>query len=247
HESGGHRSRRGQTRIVQDADWLAAHLRALVAVVGRDLAALETVAAEIRWGGGDALAVRADCTVEEEVSAMAAEVADRLGPIEILAAFAGGDGDPIATARETGAHWRAVVETNLTATFLTVAALLPGMVEHRRGTIITMSSAAARQAAQSGAAYAAAKAGVVALTRHLAAEVAPDGVRVNCLAPSMIVSERVRERTTPEQLDQIASWFPLRRLGRPDDVAAATLFLASDASSWITGVTLDVAGGKVMV
>jgi 3-oxoacyl-[acyl-carrier protein] reductase len=124
---------------------------------------------------------------------------------------------------------------------------LPAMIERHHGSIITMSSAAARQAARSNAAYAAAKAGVVAFTRHLANEFGPDGIRVNCVAPSAIENERMRTWTTEDQRRELASSFPLRRIGQPDDVAAATLFLASDASSWITGITLDIAGGKIMV
>ena len=140
-----------------------------------------------------------------------------------------------------------MIESDLTATFLTVSAFLPAMLERQTGSIITMSSAAARQPARSNAAYAAAKAGVIAFTRHLAAELAPQGIRVNCLAPSAIENERMRAAMTGEQLRQLGESFPLRRIGQPADVAAAALFLASGASSWITGVTLDVAGGKIMV
>ena len=124
---------------------------------------------------------------------------------------------------------------------------LPGLCERGHGSVVTMASAAARQAARSSAAYAAAKAGVVAFTRHLAAEVAADGVRVNCLAPSAVENDKLRTWTTAEQRRQLAASFPLRRIGQPGDVAAAALFLASDASSWITGITLDIAGGKIML
>jgi 3-oxoacyl-[acyl-carrier protein] reductase len=154
---------------------------------------------------------------------------------------------PVATAEETAAHWREVIESDLTSTFLTVSAFLPAMIERQGGSIVTMSSAAARQAARSSAGYAAAKAGVIAFTRHLANEIGPEGIRVNCIAPSATENERMRAWTTEEQRAQLASSFPLRRIGQPEDVAAAALFLASGASSWITGVTLDVAGGKIMV
>jgi 3-oxoacyl-[acyl-carrier protein] reductase len=154
---------------------------------------------------------------------------------------------PVATAQETVAHWREVLDSDLTSTFTCVSAFLPAMVQRGRGVIVTMSSAAARQAARSSAAYAAAKAGVVAFTRHLAAEVGPHGVRVNCVAPSATENERMLTWTTEEQRRELAASFPLRRIGRPQDVAAAALFLASDASAWITGVTLDVAGGKIML
>jgi 3-oxoacyl-[acyl-carrier protein] reductase len=218
-----------------------------VAVVGRDEAALSAVADGIRVAGRRAIPVRADCALENDLHHLADAVAEQLGAVDILAAFAGGNGMPVPTIDETPAHWREVIDTDLTSTFLTVNAFLRPMVERGHGSIVTMSSSAGRQPAHSNAAYAAAKAGVVAFTRHLANEVAPDGVRVNCVAPSSIETERLRSWTTPEVRRQLAESFPLRRIGRPGDVAAATLFLASDASSWITGTTLDIAGGKIMI
>jgi 3-oxoacyl-[acyl-carrier protein] reductase len=220
---------------------------AVVAVVSRDHAALSVVADDIRASGGRALPIAADCTIEDELRRAAQAITEQLGPPDILAAFAGGKGLPVATPEETAEHWREVIESDLTATFLTVSAFLPGMLERGAGSIITMASAAARQPARSNAAYAAAKAGVIALTRHLANEIGPQGIRVNCLAPSAVENERMRATMTDEQRRQLGDSFPLRRIGLPGDVAAATLFLASTASSWITGVTLDVAGGKIMV
>ena len=218
-----------------------------VAVVGRDEAALSAVADSIRVAEARAILLRADLTQPDDVRHMADTVAEQLGPVDILAAFAGGNGMPVPTTEETSDHWRAVIDTDLTSTFLTISALLRTMVERGHGSIVTMSSAAGRQPARSNAAYAAAKAGVVAFTRHLANELAPSGVRVNCVAPSSIETERLRSWTTPEVRGQLAESFPLRRIGQPADVAAATLFLASDASSWITGITLDIAGGKIMI
>jgi 3-oxoacyl-[acyl-carrier protein] reductase len=220
---------------------------ARVAVVGRDEQALSAVADGIQAAGGQALAVRADCTDQADVQRLAETVAAQFGPADILAAFAGGNGMPVPTLNETVAHWREVLESELTSTFLTTTAFLPAMTARGRGSIITMSSAAARQAARSSAAYAAAKGGVVAFTRHLAGEIAPDGVRVNCVAPSAIENERLRSWTTEEQRRALAQSFPLGRIGQPADAAEAALFLASDASSWITGITLDIAGGKIML
>ncbi|HEX4108869.1 MAG TPA: SDR family NAD(P)-dependent oxidoreductase [Solirubrobacteraceae bacterium] len=218
-----------------------------VAVVGRDEAALEEVVQGVTARGGRALAVLADCTLPDDVARLAATVLERLGVPDILLPFAGGNGMPVPTAQETAAHWREVVESNLTTTFMTTNAFLPAMIERGSGSIITMSSSAARQPAGSSAAYAAAKAGVIAFTRQLATEAAPAGIRVNCLAPSAIENARIRAWMTAEQRGELAESFPLRRIGQPGDVASATLFLASEASSWITGVTLDIAGGKIMV
>jgi 3-oxoacyl-[acyl-carrier protein] reductase len=218
-----------------------------VAVVGRDEQALAAVTTSIQAHGGQAMWVAADCAVAAEVDRMGSAVADQLGPVDIVAAFAGGNGMPVPTDQETAEHWTEIVNGDLTSSFLTVRAFLPQMVERRRGVIVTMSSAAARQAAQSAAAYAAAKAGVIAFTRHVAGEFAGRGIRANCVAPSAIENDKMRTWMTVEQRQGLGRSFPLGRLGEPADVAAATLFLASDVSSWITGATLDIAGGKIML
>lgn len=218
-----------------------------VAVVGRDQAAIDATVEGISAEGGTAVGVAADCTVEHDLATLQRRVADELGSVDILVAFAGGNGMPVPTNTETGEHWRRVIETDLTSTFLTVSAFLSAMIARRSGAIITMSSAAARQAAKSSAAYAAAKSGVIALSRHLAGEFANDGIRVNCIAPSAIENDHMRSWVPEEQRNQLAAAFPLGRLGQPDDAAAAALFFASSASSWITGVTLDIAGGKIML
>jgi 3-oxoacyl-[acyl-carrier protein] reductase len=110
--------------------------------------------------------------------------------------------------------------------------------------VVTVASAAARiPSATSTAPYAAAKAGVIALTRQLALEVAPNGIRVNCVSPSVIVTRT--NAPAGERLEYLTRQHPLGRLGTPQDVTSAVLFLLSAASGWITGVTLDVAGGRV--
>jgi 3-oxoacyl-[acyl-carrier protein] reductase len=218
-----------------------------VAVAGRDEAALTAVTASLTGAGGTAMWVAADCTVPADLERMVSTVTGQLGPADIVAAFAGGNGMPVPTDAETPEHWRQIVETDLNSVFYTVRATLPAMLAQGRGTIITMASAAARQAARSAAGYAAAKAGVVAFSRHLAGEYAGRGIRVNCLAPSAVENDKMRQWVAAEQRAELGASFPLRRIGQPEDVAAAALFLASDASSWITGATLDIAGGKIML
>lgn len=218
-----------------------------VVVVGRDQVAISATVEVIASAGGRALGVAADCTVEEDLAALHRAVGDAFGPIDILAVFAGGNGMPVPTHAATSAQWRATIDSDLTSAFLTVTAFLPEMIARKSGVIITMSSAAARQAARSSAAYAAAKAGVIAFSRHLASEYAQAGIRVNCIAPSAIENDKLRRWVSAEERQALGASFPLGRIGQPEDVAAATLFLASSASSWITGVTLDIAGGKIML
>jgi 3-oxoacyl-[acyl-carrier protein] reductase len=217
-----------------------------VAVNGRDEAAIDAVVRSIRDSGGRAVAAPADCTDGAAVQ-RARDVAVReLGEIDIVAAYAGGLGDPTPFAQVTEERWRASVDANLTATFLTLQAIVPAMIARRRGAVVTMSSSAGRVAGLAAPPYAAAKAGIGMLTGHLAKELGPAGVRVNCIAPSAIMNDRIA-RLPPEKLREIAAGFPLGRIGSPEDVALATLFLVSESSSWITGVTLDVSGGRTIV
>jgi 3-oxoacyl-[acyl-carrier protein] reductase len=226
---------------------LLAENGAKVAVGGRDEAAINSVVQEIRGGGGEAIGVAADLTDFAAVERMRRRIEVELGPVEVLAAFAGGQGYPTPTEQMAEEQWRSVIDSDLTATFLTVRTFLPGMIERGRGSIVTMASSAGRLPSQASAAYAAAKAGVVMFSRHLANEVGQHGVRVNCLAPSSVLTERVKRLMPEETQRQVAAMHPLGRMGTPEDVALATLFLASESSSWITGVTLDVAGGRTMV
>jgi len=220
---------------------------AKVAVHGRDPAALAAVHDEIVHAGGRAAQVTADVTRFAEIEAMRRRVEEELGPIEILVANAGGNPVPPGPLEEIDeAGWREAVDANLTATFLTIKSVLPGMKARKRGSIITMSSAAARRAhPRSPVPYAAAKAGIQMLSQHLATQAGPFGIRVNCLAPEIILTER-HEQTIPEALQRtLAEQHPLQRLGTPEDVAAAALFLASEESGWISGLVLDIAGGPV--
>jgi 3-oxoacyl-[acyl-carrier protein] reductase len=220
---------------------------ARVAVNGRGEAKIDAVVGQIRSAGGEAVGAPADCTDPAAVEGMRRRAEEELGPVGILAAFVGGGrARPGPLAQTTEEDWHSTVDGSLTATFLTLKAFLPGMTERGGGSVVTMASSAARVPTGAPAPYAAAKAGVVMLTRHLAREVAPSGVRVNCLAPHTVLVERTRRVIPEERRLRTAEEIPLGRLGKPEDVAPAALFLASESSSWITGVTLDVAGGWTM-
>jgi 3-oxoacyl-[acyl-carrier protein] reductase len=220
---------------------------ARVAVHGRDAAALDAVAGEVRGMGATAIQVGGDVTRWADVETMRRAVEEGLGPIDILVANAGGSPIPPGPLEQiTEEGWHASVDGNLTATFLTIKSVLPGMKQRGQGNIITVSTAAARRAhPRSPIAYAAAKAGIQMLTQHLAAQAGPSGVRVNCIAPETILTERNERQIPQAQRRALIEQHPVRRLGTPEDVATAALFLASEASGWISGVILDVAGGAV--
>jgi len=228
---------------------LFAERGALVVVHGRDADAVRTVVADIEKSGGHALAAIADLTHYDQIEAMRDSIDQDLGPVDILVANAGGSTvrpGPLEDIAE--ADWRASVDANLTATFLTIKAFLPGMRQRHSGTIITMSSAAARRPTpQSPLAYAVAKAAIEVLTKQLAAQAGPGGIRVNCIAPEAILTERNQQQIPEAIQEQLRQSHPIQRLGTPDDVAHAALFLASDHSSWISGTTLDIAGGSVLI
>jgi 3-oxoacyl-[acyl-carrier protein] reductase len=228
---------------------LLGHNRARVAVCGRDEEDVERVTSDTRdAGAAEAAGFAADLTDPDGVARLRAEVEERLGPAEVLFAFAGGFGARTPLLRTQLEEWNGVVESNLTSTFLTLREFGAGMAERGSGSIVTMASNAARFLdIKLTASYAAAKAGIAMLSRHAALELGEHGVRVNVLAPATILSERVKTNMDEERLAQIAAMSPLGTIGVPDDPAMAALFLASDSARWMTGVTLDVAGGRIMM
>lgn len=226
-----------------------AHEGASVVVHGRDTAALSVVRTEIERSGGTAMQVTADITRFSEIDQVRQQIEQSFGPVDILVANAGGSFTPPGPLEQISEEgWRATVDGNLTATFLTLKSFLPGMKERRAGAIITISSAAARRPSErSPIPYAVAKAGIQILTQDVAAQVGPYGIRVNCIAPETILTERNMQRIPDEQKKVLLDMHPIKRLGTPEDVAGAALFLACDDLAWITGIILDVAGGSVLV
>jgi NAD(P)-dependent dehydrogenase (short-subunit alcohol dehydrogenase family) len=220
---------------------------ASVVVSGRDAAALDSVVDEIAAAGGTAHAVVADVTDAAALAELRTATETTYGPADLLAVVAGGGGRPSALADVTPEVWRAGLEANLTSVFLTLREFLPGMKERGRGAIVTMSSSSGRLPYHPAPQYAAAKAGLLMLTREAAHEAGPAGVRVNALAPAMTMNDAIRANMPEQMLARAVASFPLGRIGTPTDTAEAATFLLSDAASWITGVTLDVAGGQVMV
>ena len=228
---------------------LFAREAAKVVLHGRDVEGLSAVLAEIAHAGGQARHVTGDITKFSDIEAMRRQIEQEFGPIDILVANAGGSFSTPGPIEQTSEEeWRASIDGNLTATFLTIKSFLPGMKERRTGSIITISSAAARRPyPMSPIPYAAAKAGIEILTQDLAGQVGPYGIRANCIAPETILTERNMKRIPPVQQEALLDLHPIKRLGTPEDVAHAALYLASDDAAWIAGIILDVAGGAVMI
>jgi 3-oxoacyl-[acyl-carrier protein] reductase len=220
--------------------------RANVCVVGRDADALAGIVEEIVAKGGRAMAVVADITDAGALADVQTRVTETFGDVDVLAAFAGGQGAPTPSLTMPEARWHQIIDSEVTSALLAVQAFAPGMAERGAGSILLMSSSAGRRPSQANIAYGVAKAGVVMLTRQLATELGPSGVRVNCLAPSTIHTEKVAAQMPEAVQQKVAAAHPLGRIGTTGDVAAAALFLASDAASFLTGLTIDVAGGRIM-
>lgn len=216
---------------------------ATVAVTDRDGTAAARVAQEISDTGADATAHAMDVTDPEAVQAAVAAVGERLGPIDAAVNNAGVACDTPFDALSAD-EWDRDVDVVLKGPFLVSQAVLPGMVSRRRGVIVNIGSVNAAHYVGNEA-YSAAKAGLESLTRSLACRYGPYGIRVNLVAPGTIRTPvwDARLAKEPAVMDRLLKWYPLGRVGTPDDVAAAVLFLTSDAASWITGVTLPVDGG----
>jgi 3-oxoacyl-[acyl-carrier protein] reductase len=195
------------------------------------------VAAAIRDGGGSALTVGADvadpAAADELVTAAEAE----LGPVAVLVNNAGVRADGLAVQLEDEA-WDRVVDTNLTAAFRLTRRAVRGMVRRRHGRVVNIASVVGPKANAGQANYAAAKAGLIGMTRTVAVEVARRGVTVNAVAPGFIATDM-----TEELLAGVVDAVPARRAGTPEDVAACVRFLASDEAAYITGTVLTVDGG----
>lgn len=195
---------------------------------------------------------KVDVTNKEEVEKMVKEVVDLWGGIDILVNNAGGAlFTPHKLEEIKEKDWDLVLNVNLKGAFFCCQAVIPKMVEKGKGSIVNISALAAHwRASLAGVQYTAAKAGVEGLTRQLAYDWGPYGIRVNAVAPTVtITGKRVEElwqKKDEKEKERIISQIPLRRLSRPEEIASVVVFLASDESSYITGITIDVSGGRYL-
>ena len=217
---------------------------ARVVVVDIDAAGAESVAAAIRATGGQATAFRADVARPADAEAMIAHAVATFGGLDVLDnnATSGGMG---RVADMDVADWERVVAVNLTAPFLAAKHAIPVRLARGGGVIVNISSAAGVQAEEGLAAYASAKAGVLALTRNIAAEYGRRGIRCNAVCPGAVLTPPTRAFIAA--VDGIETRMkqanPLRRLAAPEEVAAVVVFLASDEASFVNGATIMVDGG----
>lgn len=219
-----------------------------VAVLDIDGAGAKKVADAITRGKGRAIAVHTDVTDESSVGRAIDSVVTGLGGLDVLINCAGGYGR-LATVEDMAVEeWDRTVALNLRSVFLVSRAAIPHLKRSKAGRIINVSSISGRQVTvASSPAYGSAKAAVIQLTRFLAQQLGPDGITANAIAPITTLTPRVAALRTEADIERIASLVPLKRLAEPEDHAQAMLFLASDAASYLNGITLDVNGGRIMM
>jgi 3-oxoacyl-[acyl-carrier protein] reductase len=217
---------------------------AAVAVNVRDAARADALASSLK---GRTLAVPGDITAEDVPEEIVRRTLDRFGRIDILvnnAALARSTRLPALSARE----FRDALEVNMVAPFRFTQAVAPTMQAQRYGRVINMSSSAGRTVSTLGGAhYTASKAGLLGLTRAMAKELGPFGITVNAVCPGMIDTELTHEHAPPELLERLAAGYPVRRLGTAREVADLVCFAASEAAGYITGTSLDINGGDLMM
>lgn len=206
--------------------------------------AAEALVRELQSQGRPALAVQADVADRAAVEAMVRAASESLGPIELLVNNAGVSHQGLFQDTDDQV-WDRLLAVNLTGSRNAARAVLPHMLSEKRGCIVNISSIWGLRGGSCETAYACTKAGIIGLTRSLALELAPSGVRVNCVAPGCVETDMVRilgEETRAMLVDET----PLGRLGRPEDIAEAVAFLASERAAFITGQVLTADGGFVV-
>src|SRR5258708_16533381 len=217
---------------------------AQIAVNARTPERAETLAHEL---GGNSWPAPGDIRSSQTVRAMVTDIVARCGRLDVLvnnAAIA----SPTRIEQLTEDEWRATIDTNLTAAFFCIQAVIPAMKKQGYGRIINVSSLAGRSVSNLGGAhYTASKAGMLGLTRAAAKELGAHGITVNAVCPGLFDTELTHQNATPEQLAVVSQNFPVARLGKPAEVADLICFLGGESAGYITGASFDINGGSLMI
>jgi NAD(P)-dependent dehydrogenase (short-subunit alcohol dehydrogenase family) len=236
----------GASGIGQAVTERLAHNDYTVVILDINVEGGKQVAAEIRGRGKQAWFAGVDVTREADVKKTFQQIVSDHGRIDVLVNVAGGSLHRHQIEDFPLDHWQAVIDVNLTSTFLCCRAVIVAMKTQRSGAIVNMSSDIGFSGDPNRSAYAAAKAGIVGFSKTLALELAPFGVRANVVAPGRIATARVRATYSDAEWEAAAKRIPLGHAGEPEDIAEAVAFLASDASRHMTGQTLHINGGRIM-
>lgn len=213
----------------------------------RNEAGAEDAKRKIIAAGGRAITVRADVTSSADVRTMVEETVAAFGPVDILVNNAGSLVERLRLLELNEARWDDVIDLNLKSAFLCSQAVAASMIPRRSGVIINVTSIAGRNGGALGAIhYATAKGGMITMTKGLAKELAPHGIRVNAVSPGVIDTPFHEQFSTPEAIRNFVNNIPLGRVGAPEEVARTILFLASEASSYLVGETIEINGGMLM-
>jgi 3-oxoacyl-[acyl-carrier protein] reductase len=211
-------------------------------------AGAEEVRKEILANGGQALAVQADVTRATDVEAMVQRINNELGPIDILVNNAGSLVQRLNILDLNEAVWDEVLDLNLKSAFLCSKAVAASMMNRRSGSIVNVSSIAGRNGGALGSIhYSTAKGGLITFTKGLAKELAPYGVRVNAVSPGVVDTPYHKQFSTAEMMKAYVGMIPQGRIGDPNEVATVIAFLASGASSYLSGETIEINGGMLML
>lgn len=228
---------------------LFAQLGARVAIgYNKNAEGAASVEKAIEQAGGKTILIQAEMLKASEIARMVQETTSKLGPIDILVNNAGSLVERVTFEKMTEARWDEVIDLNLKSAMLASQAVAPAMISREHGSIINIVSIAGRNGGGPGAgAYATAKGGLITLTKALAKEFAPHGVRVNAVSPGVIDTPFHEVFSTPDMIANFVKGIPLGRVGTSEEVANVIAFLASNAASYVTGETIEVNGGQLML